>query len=77
MSSDLGKEDEVIKEAEVPEEKIKSGRPFNYDDILVHIGEMGKFQLIIIICLCVPALFPGIVTYSYQFVGHVSPYRLF
>ena len=76
MSADLADQDEVIKEAKVAEVEVESGQPFNYDDILVHIGEIGKFQLRTALLLCFPAFFPGIVTMSYQFIGAVPEYRL-
>ena len=54
MSSDLANQDEVRKEAEVAGVKVQSGQPFNYDDILLLIGEVRKFQLrsILFLCLC-------------------------
>ena len=75
MSSDLANQDEVRKEAEVAGVKVQSGQPFNYDDILLLIGEVRKFQLRSILFLCLPAFFPGIVILSYRFVGAVPDYR--
>ena len=52
------------------------GEPFNYDDILEHLGQIGKFQLRSFLWLCLPAIFPGFVTMSLIFTGGVPNYRL-
>jgi len=48
---------------------------FNYDEILEHIGPMGKFPLRSFLLLCFPALFFGPVIMNYVFVGAIPPYR--
>jgi len=53
----------------------KVGEAFNFDDILEHIGQMGKFQLRTCLLLCIPAFFPGMVVMSYNFTGHLPQYR--
>lgn len=53
----------------------KAEEPYNYDDILEHIGQMGKFQLRICLLLCIPAIFPGMVVMSYTFTGAIPQYR--
>ena len=63
-------ESEDDKEALVPPEKA-----FNYDEILGHIGHMGKFQLRSYLPLCLPALFFGPVIMSYIFIGAIPKYR--
>lgn len=49
--------------------------PFDYDDILNHLGQMGKYQLHTVLWLCLASLFPGIVVMSYTFTGGVPYYR--
>lgn len=49
--------------------------PFDYDEILNHLGQLGKYQLYTFLWLCVPAFFPGIVVMSYTFTGGVPNYR--
>ena len=51
------------------------GEPFNYDDILEHLGQIGKFQLRSFLWLCLPAIFPGFVTMSLIFIEGVPNYR--
>ena len=48
---------------------------FNYDDILEHVGQIGKYQLHTFLWLCLPAFFPGIIVMSYTFTGAVPNYR--
>jgi OCT family organic cation transporter-like MFS transporter 4/5 len=57
------------------EEENLKGEAFNYDDILEHLGQLGKFQLRTVLWLCVPALFPAFVTMSLTFTGGVPDYR--
>ncbi|EFX66628.1 hypothetical protein DAPPUDRAFT_302495 [Daphnia pulex] len=59
------------------EEENLKGEAFNYDDILEHLGQLGKFQLRTVLWLCVPALFPAFVTMSLTFTGGVPDYRCF
>ncbi|XP_046657878.1 organic cation transporter protein-like [Daphnia pulicaria] len=53
------------------------GEAFNYDDILEHVGQLGKYQLRTFLLLCLPAFFPGIVVMSYTFTGAVPNYRCY
>jgi len=55
--------------------EIQKGEAFNYDDILNHIGQMGKFQLRSYLLLCFPCLFFGPVIMSYLFIGAIPRYR--
>lgn len=55
--------------------KLDKGETFNYDDILEHLGQMGKYQLFTFLWLCVPAIFPGTVVMSYTFTGGIPSYR--
>ena len=52
-----------------------SQEAFHYDDILEHIGQIGKFQLRTAVCMALAAFFPGIVVWSYTFTGFVPRYR--
>lgn len=54
---------------------LRQGEAFNYDDILEHVGQLGKYQLRTFLLLCLPAFFPGIVVMSYTFTGAVPNYR--
>ena len=49
-------------------------KAFNYDDILNHIGHLGKFQLLTSMLLLFPGLFPGVVVMSYTITGYVPKY---
>ena len=51
--------------------------PFNYDSILEHLGQLGKFQLRCFLWLCIPATFQGAIVMSIIFTGGVPDYRLF
>ena len=55
--------------------ETKAEEPYNYDDILEHIGQIGKFQLRICLLLCIPAFTPGMVVMSYTFTGAIPHYR--
>ena len=61
------------------EEKASSSakvvEPFNYDQILEHVGQLGKYQLWSYLWLCLPMLFPSIIVMSYSFIGGVPEYR--
>ena len=48
---------------------------FNYDIILDHIGQLGKFQLNTSLWLFVPALLSGLVLMSHSFTGAIPPFR--
>jgi OCT family organic cation transporter-like MFS transporter 4/5 len=69
--SSAGRKDEKEKE----EGGNLEGEAFNYDDILKHLGQIGKFQLQTVLWLCLPALFPAFVTMSLTFTGGVPDYR--
>lgn len=56
-------------------ESLSEEETFNYDDILDHLGQMGKFQLHTFLWLCLPALFPGIIVMSFTFTGGIPDYR--
>lgn len=68
-------DDITIKEDKKSDVEIGKGEVFNYDDILEHLGQMGKFQFRTFLWLCVPAFFPGIVVMSYNFTGGIPNYR--
>jgi MFS transporter, OCT family, solute carrier family 22 (organic cation transporter), member 4/5 len=61
--------------AQLKDEESLEGDPFNYDDILKHLGQLGKFQLRAFLWLCLPAIFPGLITMSLTFTGGVPDYR--
>ncbi|XP_046458204.1 organic cation transporter protein-like [Daphnia pulex] len=63
--------------AQLKDEENLEGEPFNYDDILKHLGQLGKFQLRAFLWLCLPAIFPGLITMSLTFTGGVPDYRCF
>lgn len=68
-------EDDLTSENKSNVESAETSEAFNYDDILEHLGQMGKFQLRTFLLLCLPAFFPGIVIMSYTFTGGVPKYR--
>ena len=47
----------------------------DYDEIMEHIGQLGRFQLRHFLFLCFPALFPRIVVMSHTFTGAIPKYR--
>ena len=51
------------------------GGAFNYDDILEHTGQMGKFQRRICLLLFIPAFFPGVAIMSNTFTGAIPDYK--
>jgi len=65
--------------AETKTEKIKETdcSDLNYDEILEHLGQLGKYQLRAYVLLCFPILFPSIIIMSYSFIGGVPNYRYF
>jgi hypothetical protein len=73
QSKSAERKDEKPKEKE--EDLDLEGEAFNYDDILKHLGQIGKFQLRTVLWLCLPALFPAFVTMSLTFTGGVPDYR--
>lgn len=56
-------------------ESLGKYEAFNYDEILEHIGQLGKFQWHTFLWLCLPAFFPGIIVMSYTFTGGIPAYR--
>ena len=48
---------------------------FDYDVILDHIGQLGKFQLMTCLWLLVPAMFSALVIMSYSFTGAKPQFR--
>ena len=62
---------------ETKTEKIKETdcSDLNYDEILEHLGQLGKYQLWSYLWLCLPMLFPSIIVMSYSFIGGVPEYR--
>ena len=48
---------------------------FNYDTILDHIGQMGKYQLQTCLWLSFPALFSAVGVMCYSFIGAMPQYR--
>ena len=57
------------------EDETQEQEPFNYDDILDHIGQFGRYQLRSFIPLCFPAFFFGIVIMSTPFTAAIPLYR--
>ncbi len=57
------------KEKEVPSPDL------NYDEILDHLGQLGRYQLRSYILLGFPLLFSSIIVMSYSFTGGVPHYR--
>jgi len=74
-SASDGDDRQQIIEASTLSIQERKEEPYNYDDILEHIGQLGKYQLLISMLLLIPAFFPGIVVMSYSFVGGVPDYR--
>jgi len=54
---------------------VPEGEAFNYDDILEHTGQMGKFQRRICLLLFIPALFPDLAILSNIFTGAIPDYK--
>ena len=76
-SASDGDDRQQIIEASTLSIQERKEEPYNYDDILEHIGQLGKYQLLIFMLLLIPAFFPGIVVMSYSFVGGVPDYRYY
>jgi len=64
-----------LDESEEKKSIEKVVEPFNYDEILEHVGQLGKYQLWSYLWLCLPMLFPSIIVMSYSFIGGVPEYR--
>ena len=54
---------------------VPEGEAFNYDDILEHTGQMGKYQRRICLLLFIPALFPDLAILSNIFTGAIPDYK--
>ena len=57
-------------EGEMPEQEA-----FNYDIILDHIGQMGKYQLRTCLWLSIPFIFSTMGVVSYSFIGAIPQFR--
>lgn len=68
-------DDPTINKDRKSDAEIGDGEAFDYDDILEHLGQMGKYQFRSFLWLCLPAIFPGFVTMSYIFTGDIPEYR--
>lgn len=47
----------------------------DFDDILVELGELGRYQIFTYILICLPVLFAGASSLSYVFTAGVPNYR--
>ena len=65
--------DTEIKDSNYKPEKDENS--FSYDDVLEHIGPLGRYQLRTLILLLFPCLFFGPTILSYTFVGGIPQYR--
>ena len=65
--------DTEIKDSNYKPEKDENS--FSYDDVLEHIGQLGRYQLRTLILLLFPCLFFGPTILSYTFVGGIPQYR--
>jgi hypothetical protein len=63
-TSDVSNEQQTVEKKE---------EAFNYDDILEHIGQIGKHQFFHFALLCFPAFFPP--TYFQTFTAGAPRYR--
>lgn len=50
-------------------------KKMDFDDILVEIGEMGRFQITTYALICLPVLFAAANSLSYVFTAGVPNYR--
>jgi len=48
---------------------------YDYNDVLDHIGQAGRYQMRIFLLLCIPCVFTGPLILSYSFTGAVPSYR--
>lgn len=53
----------------------QSSVAINYDVILEHIGEIGKYSMLTFVPVCLVALFPGLVFMSSIFTTAIPNYR--
>lgn len=47
----------------------------DFDDVLVELGELGRFQIIMYLLVCLPVLFAAANSLSYVFTAGVPDYR--
>ncbi|XP_065164782.1 organic cation transporter protein isoform X2 [Atheta coriaria] len=47
----------------------------NFDDILDELGELGRFQIVTYLLICLPVLFSGANSLSYVFTAGIPEYR--
>ena len=52
-----------------------ASKSYDYDEILIHLGQMGRSQLRSFLWLCIPAMFAGVAVMTYIFTGEVPNYR--
>ncbi|CAH2010494.1 unnamed protein product [Acanthoscelides obtectus] len=57
--------------------KNEAGHHMDFDDILVELGEMGRYQVFLYILICLPVLFAASNSLSYVFTAGVPDYRCF
>ena len=50
--------------------------PFSYDDVLEHIGHLGRYQLRTFLILLMPCFFFGLTILNYTFTAGIPQYRL-
>jgi len=53
----------------------QSETTFSYDEVLEHIGQLGRYQLCTFLVLLLPCFFFGLTILSYTFVGGMPQYR--
>ena len=66
----MSRNDTSTVEGKKPEQEA-----FNYDIILDHIGQMGKYQLRTCLWLSVPAIFSVFGVMSFSFIGAIPQFR--
>lgn len=54
---------------------IKEEEKVTLDIILVHIGQFGKFQINILLLICIPMMFSAIFSVAYVFTAGTVIYR--
>ena len=50
--------------------------PFSYDDVLEHIGHLGRYQIRTFLILLMPCFFFGLNILNYTFTAGIPQYRL-
>ena len=74
-NSQIPKNGNSITETKTEKTNKETDADLNYDEILEHLGQLGKYQLRTYVLLCFPILFPSIIIMSYSFIGGVPNYR--